>query len=84
MKWSVICGAPSKADATRIVVAVLSKATGETGSFVPIRRTHGGLALFQYSSPSGVVITGPCFRPVTGLLARHQEGRILMQEVQGL
>ena len=32
MKWSVICGAPSKADATRIVAAVLSKATGETGS----------------------------------------------------
>ena len=32
MKWSVICGATSKADATRIVAAVLSKATGETGS----------------------------------------------------
>ena len=43
MKWSVICGAPSKADATRIVAAVLWKATGETGSFVQIRRTHGGL-----------------------------------------
>jgi hypothetical protein len=84
MKWSVKYGVPGKADAKRIVAAVLWKATGETGSFVQIRRTHGALALFQYSSPSGVVITGPCFRPVTGLLARHQEGRILMQEVQGL
>ena len=48
MKWSVKYGVPSKADAKRIVAAVLWKATGETGSLVQNLRTHGGLALFQH------------------------------------
>jgi hypothetical protein len=48
MKWSVICGADSKADATRIVAAVSTKGAGETGSLVQNRRTPGGLALIQH------------------------------------
>jgi hypothetical protein len=45
MKWPVKCGVPGKADAKRIEVAVLSKATGKAGSLVQNLPTDGGPAL---------------------------------------
>jgi len=68
----------------RIVASSSAKGTGETGSLVQILLAEGGEALFRHSAPSGVVITGLCFCPMTGRLAWHERGKILIHEIQGL
>jgi hypothetical protein len=44
----------------------------------------GGMPILQHFAPDRVVITGPCFCPRTGRLAWHEEGQILIHEIQGL
>jgi WD40 repeat protein len=61
-----------------------AKGTGERGALVQIFPTNGGEAIYCHFAPAGVVITGPCFCPRTGLLAWHDRGQILIHEVQGL
>jgi len=61
-----------------------AKGTGERGALVQIFPTNGGEAIYRHFAPAGVVITGPCFCPRTGLLAWHDRGQILIHEVQGL
>jgi WD40 repeat protein len=61
-----------------------AKGTGERGALVQIFPTNGGEAIHRHFAPAGVVITGPCFCPRTGLLAWHDRGQILIHEVQGL
>ena len=68
----------------RILASSSAKGTGETGSLVQILPADGGAALYQHSAPSSVVITGLCFCPMTGHLAWHERGRILIHEIQGL
>jgi WD40 repeat protein len=61
-----------------------AKGTGERGALVQIFPTNGGEAIYRHFAPAGVVITGPCFCPRTGLLAWHDRGQILIHEIQGL
>lgn len=68
----------------RIFASSSAKGTGETGSLVQILPAEGGQALFRHPAPSGVVITGMCFCPMTGRLAWHDRGQILIHEIQGL
>jgi hypothetical protein len=68
----------------RIFASSSAKGTGETGSLVQILPADGGAALYQHSAPSSVVITGLCFCPMTGHLAWHEGGRILVHEIQGI
>jgi WD40 repeat protein len=68
----------------RIFASSSAKGTGETGSLLQILPSEGGPALYQHSAPSSVVITGLSFCPMTGRLAWHERGRILIHEIQGL
>ena len=68
----------------RFFLSESSKGTGERGSLLQLLSADGGTPLLQHFAPNGLIISGPCFCPRTGLLAWHQDGRILIHEVQGL
>ena len=68
----------------RFFVTSSAKGTGEQGALVQFLPVHGGEPIFRHFAPDRVVITGPCFCPRTGLLAWHQDGRILIHEIQGI
>jgi len=68
----------------RFFLSSSSKGTGARGSLLQLLPADGGMPLLQHFAPDRVVITGPCFCPRTGRLAWHQEGQILIHEIQGL
>jgi WD40 repeat protein len=68
----------------KFFVTSSAKGTGEQGALVQLLPADGGTPLLQHFAPNGVVVTGPCFCPRTGLLAWHDRGQILIHEIQGL
>jgi WD40 repeat protein len=68
----------------RFFLSKSSKGTGARGSLLQLLPADGGMPILQHFASDRVVITGPCFCPRTGRLAWHEEGQILIHEIQGL
>jgi len=61
-----------------------AKGTGARGSLLQFLPADGGTPLLQHFASNRLIISGPCFCPRTGRIAWHQEGQILIHEIQGL
>jgi WD40 repeat protein len=68
----------------RFFLSDSSKGTGARGSLIQLLPADGGTPLLQHFASNRVVISGSCFCPRTGRLAWHEEGQILIHEIQGL
>jgi WD40 repeat protein len=68
----------------RFFLSESAKGTGARGSLLQLLPADGGTPLLQHFASNRVIISGPCFCPRTGRLAWHQEGQILIHEIQGI
>ena len=68
----------------KFIVMTSAKGTGDRGSLLQLLPAAGGAPAYRHFASGSTLINGPCFCPRTGRLAWHQQGQILIHELQGL